>query len=101
MSANTAARPAEAVKYKLVYYAPLEDVESVNSAIFQAGAGRYPGSGGYTECAWVSAAGTGQFRPGDAANPHASLDSVLKLWPGAHVLIDSSDRQGGRAGKGG
>ncbi|KAK6505456.1 hypothetical protein TWF481_007357 [Arthrobotrys musiformis] len=56
-------------KYKLVYFVPPEDLEKTKAAIFAAGAGRYPGSGNYTECAWVSL-GTGQFRPGDAANPH-------------------------------
>ena len=46
------------------------DVISFNSAcksaIFAAGAGRYPGPGGYTECAFTTK-GIGQFRPGDAA----------------------------------
>ncbi|EGS21338.1 uncharacterized protein CTHT_0031930 [Thermochaetoides thermophila DSM 1495] len=55
-------------RYKLVFYVPLNAVEACKKAIFAAGAGRYPG-GNYTECCWTTN-GTGQFRPGDAANPH-------------------------------
>jgi hypothetical protein len=36
------------------------------------GAGKYPGPGGYTECALVSK-GTGQFKPGASANPHVRV----------------------------
>ncbi|KAL4863513.1 hypothetical protein BDV12DRAFT_177442 [Aspergillus spectabilis] len=56
-------------KFKLIFHVPPTALESVKSAIFAAGAGRYPGPGNYTECCWVTS-GTGQFRPGDAANPH-------------------------------
>merc|ERR1712000_256412 len=56
------------------------------SAIFAAGAGRYPGPGGYTECCW-STVGTGQFRPGDAANPH--LGSVGKLEQEEEVRVET------------
>ncbi|KAH8666902.1 GTP cyclohydrolase 1 type 2/Nif3 [Xylariales sp. PMI_506] len=58
-----------AKRFKLVVFVPAKDLAVVKSAIFKAGAGRYPGPGNYTECAWTSI-GIGQFRPGDAANPH-------------------------------
>jgi hypothetical protein len=62
---------ASAVKkrFKLVFFVPPENLQAVKSAIFAAGAGKYPGPGNYTECAWRTL-GTGQFRPGDTANPH-------------------------------
>ncbi|PVI06908.1 hypothetical protein DM02DRAFT_609286 [Periconia macrospinosa] len=56
-------------RYKLVFFAPLNAVSACKTAIFTAGAGRFPGPKGYTECAFTSR-GTGQFRPGDGANPH-------------------------------
>ncbi|KAL5335006.1 hypothetical protein BJX70DRAFT_402063, partial [Aspergillus crustosus] len=63
-------------KFKLIFHVPPPSLETVKSAIFAAGAGRYPGPGNYTECCWVTS-GTGQFRPGNAANPH--IGSVGEL----------------------
>lgn len=71
-------------KYKLVFRVPVPDMEAVNTAIFAAGAGRYPGPGGYTECAWYTI-GTGQFRPGDAANPHIGKVGALEKVEEARV----------------
>lgn len=56
-------------KFTLVFFAPSSAVTGCKTAIFAAGAGRYPGPGNYTECCWTTL-GTGQFRPGDAANPN-------------------------------
>ncbi|CAG5145984.1 uncharacterized protein ALTATR162_LOCUS1804 [Alternaria atra] len=56
-------------KFKLVFFVPPSAVNVCKTAIFGAGAGRFPGPAGYTECCFTSR-GTGQFRPGDAANPH-------------------------------
>ncbi|CAG8961568.1 hypothetical protein HYFRA_00006102 [Hymenoscyphus fraxineus] len=67
---------AAVTRYKLIFFVPPSSLEACKAAIFAAGAGRYPGSGGYTECCWV-AFGTGQFRPGDAANPN--IGKVGKL----------------------
>jgi hypothetical protein len=64
-------------KYKLVFFVPPENLHAVKAAIFAAGAGRYPGPGNYTECA-RQASGTGQFRPGDAANPHLGKVGALE-----------------------
>ena len=55
---------------------PKTALEACKAAIFAAGAGRYPGPGGYTECCWA-VVGTGQFRPGDGANP--SIGSLVAL----------------------
>ncbi len=61
---------ASLARYTLVFFVPPGPaLTSCKQAIFAAGAGRYPGTGNYTECCWTSW-GTGQFRPGDAANPH-------------------------------
>ncbi|KAG9380429.1 hypothetical protein A1F94_009324 [Pyrenophora tritici-repentis] len=56
-------------KFKLVFFVPPSALNACKTAVFGAGAGRFPGPGGYTECCFTSR-GTGQFRPGDAANPH-------------------------------
>ncbi|KAL1800533.1 hypothetical protein ACET3X_000875 [Alternaria dauci] len=56
-------------KFKLVFFVPPSAANACKAAIFGAGAGRFPGPAGYTECCFTSR-GTGQFRPGDAANPH-------------------------------
>ncbi|RDA96306.1 hypothetical protein CP533_1599 [Ophiocordyceps camponoti-saundersi (nom. inval.)] len=71
-------------RYTLVFYAPPAAVTACKAAIFRAGAGRYPGSGNYTECCW-SASGTGQFRPGDAANPHIGRPGALEETPEVRV----------------
>ena len=54
------------------------------AAIFAAGAGRFPSPGNYTECCWV-AMGTGQFRPGDTANPHIGSVGALEEVQEARV----------------
>ncbi|KAL2828081.1 GTP cyclohydrolase 1 type 2/Nif3 [Aspergillus pseudoustus] len=64
-------------KFKLVFHVPPAALETVKTAIFAAGAGRYPGPGNYTECCWVTS-GTGQFRPGDKANPHIGAVGELE-----------------------
>ncbi|KAK1758955.1 GTP cyclohydrolase 1 type 2/Nif3 [Echria macrotheca] len=74
----------QVVRYTLVFHTPLEAVETCKAAIFAAGAGRYPGPGGYTECCWT-AVGTGQFRPGDAANPHIGRVGALEKVEEARV----------------
>ena len=64
-------------RYKLVFRVPPSSLSTCKDAIFAAGAGRYPGSGNYTECCWT-VAGTGQFRPGDTANPHIGNPGTLE-----------------------
>ncbi|KAF3047382.1 hypothetical protein E8E12_000841 [Didymella heteroderae] len=64
-------------KFKLVFFVPPSSLQACKSAIFAAGAGRFPGTGGYTECCFTSK-GTGQFRPGDTANPHIGKVGALE-----------------------
>ncbi|KAF2166235.1 hypothetical protein M409DRAFT_23427 [Zasmidium cellare ATCC 36951] len=56
-------------RYKLVFFTPPQYLPAIKTAIFAAGAGRYPGPGGYTECCFTTP-GVGSFKPGDSANPH-------------------------------
>lgn len=58
-----------AIRFKLIFFVPKSALQKCKDAIFTAGAGRYPGPGNYTECCWTTM-GTGQFRPGDNANPN-------------------------------
>ena len=69
----TAATPMTPARFKLIFYVPPAAVSACKSAIFAAGAGSFPGKGGYTECAFTTK-GVGQFRPGDGANPHVCFD---------------------------
>ncbi|CRK12245.1 hypothetical protein BN1723_004865 [Verticillium longisporum] len=55
-------------RYRLVFHVPEPHLEACKRAIFDVGAGRFPGPGNYTEVCW-STIGTGQFRPGDGAKP--------------------------------
>jgi hypothetical protein len=64
-----AATVSAASRFKLIFFVPPSALAACKAAIFAAGAGNYPGSGNYTECCWT-AFGTGQFRPGRAANPN-------------------------------
>ena len=75
---------AIAARYKLVFFVPEKALEGCKAAIFAAGAGRYPGPGGYTECCWT-VVGTGQFRPGDGANPNIGSLGVLEKVKEARV----------------
>ncbi len=51
--------------YALTFYVPEEQCESVKSALFAKGAGRY---NQYDCCSW-QVKGEGQFRPLDGSNP--------------------------------
>jgi hypothetical protein len=76
--------PAAARRFKLIFMVPTSALEVCKAAIFAAGAGRYPGPGNYTECCWT-AVGTGQFRPGDAANPYIGNVGALEKVEEARV----------------
>jgi len=52
--------------YKLAFFVPLADAETVKEAVFATGAGRI---GDYEACCFETR-GTGQFRPLKGANPH-------------------------------
>ncbi|EHK96753.1 putative UPF0135 protein [Glarea lozoyensis 74030] len=75
--------PLASPKYKLFFFTPLHALEPCKTAIFAAGAGRYPG-GNYTECCWT-VSGKGQFRPRDTANPHIGSVGTLEHTEEARV----------------
>lgn len=77
--------PTAATKFRLIFFAPLPALEACKAAIFATGAGRYPG-GKYTECCWT-VLGHGQFRPGDAANPHIGEVGKLERTEEARVEV--------------
>jgi len=52
--------------YKLAFFVPLADAETVKEAVFATGAGRI---GDYEACCFQTQ-GTGQFRPLAGADPH-------------------------------
>ncbi|HAA43979.1 MAG: hypothetical protein XD36_2977 [Halomonas sp. 54_146] len=52
--------------YKLTFFVPVDNAESVKKAVFEAGAGRI----GAYEHACFQTRGTGQFRPMEGAHPH-------------------------------
>jgi len=64
-------------RYKLVFFVPPSSLAKCKSAIFAAGAGKYPGPGSYTECCFISR-GTGQFRPGQSGNPNIGMAGKLE-----------------------
>lgn len=59
---------------KWVVMVPTDDAASVQDALFAAGAGRI---GDYSNCSWT-VTGTGQFLPGDAANPAVGSVGALE-----------------------
>lgn len=75
---------AATARFKLVFFVPLSALGACKTAIFAAGAGRFPGPGNYTECCWT-VVGTGQFRPGDTANPHLGSVGALEEVQEARV----------------
>ncbi|KAL4802575.1 hypothetical protein BDV18DRAFT_146930 [Aspergillus unguis] len=77
MLQNTLRAASASTKYTLTFHVPPSSLESVKRAIFAAGAGRYPGPGNYTECCFTTT-GTGQFRPGDTANPNIGTVGALE-----------------------
>lgn len=77
---------ATATKFRLVFHVPTSHLAVTKSAVFAAGAGRFPGQGNYTECAFT-VIGTGQFRPGDMANPH--LGKVGELEEVQEASVDT------------
>jgi hypothetical protein len=60
--------------YKICVYIPVEAVEIVKQALFEAGAGRI---GNYDSCCWQTD-GTGQFRPLENSNPTIGSQNVVE-----------------------
>jgi hypothetical protein len=55
----------ETIRYKLVFFTPLQSLSEIKTAIFAAGAGTHPG---YSEVCFATP-GIGQFKPGEIATP--------------------------------
>jgi hypothetical protein len=72
-------------RFKLVFRVPTSALASCKTAVFSAGAGRFP-DGLYTECAFTTL-GTGQFRPSDKANPHIGKPGEIEEVSEARVEI--------------
>lgn len=60
--------------YKLAFFVPVEDAESVKEAVFETGAGRI---GNYEACCFQTR-GIGQFRPLKGADPHIGQLGALE-----------------------
>lgn len=69
--------PTSPDRYKLIFFTPPQHLPEIKKAIFAAGAGRYPGQGGYTEVCFTTA-GASQFRPGSTASPHLGEPGKLE-----------------------
>ncbi|KAJ5489678.1 hypothetical protein N7539_004568 [Penicillium diatomitis] len=59
--------PSSTPQYKLIFRVPPSHLEPCKQAVFDAGAGAYPG-GMYADCCW-EVLGMDQFRPTDKASP--------------------------------
>ncbi|KAH8742408.1 hypothetical protein F5883DRAFT_593943 [Diaporthe sp. PMI_573] len=86
-----------AIRFRLIFRVPLSEAEACKKAIFAAGAGRYPGPGQYTECCF-SSTGTGQFRPGDTANPNIGSVGQIEKVPEMRIETSSPIRGAGLRG---
>ncbi|WP_299202052.1 YqfO family protein [uncultured Amphritea sp.] len=60
--------------YKLAFFVPQENLESVKQAVFATGAGKI---GNYENCCW-QVKGFGQFRPLPGSNPHIGQQGALE-----------------------
>lgn len=65
-------------RFKLTFFCPPTSTPACKAAIFAAGAGRYLGSGNYTEVCWQTL-GQGQFRPGKCADPAVGKVGELEV----------------------
>ncbi len=68
---------SEGRHYKVVVFVPEDDLAPVQTAAFEAGAGRI---GDYTECSFATN-GTGTFRPGPGASPATGAGNVHNALP--------------------
>ena len=73
--------------YKLHFFVPTEDKESVKQALFDIGVGQYDN---YDMCAFETK-GTGQFRPLSSANPHIGTHFKLERLEEYKVELICSD----------
>lgn len=75
--------------YKLYFYVPEKNLETVKEALFSAGAGQI---GNYKKCSWQTK-GTGQFLPESASNPYiGKKGEVEKLTEYKVEMVVSSQK---------
>ncbi|WP_148254427.1 Nif3-like dinuclear metal center hexameric protein [Aidingimonas lacisalsi] len=73
--------------YKLAFFVPEEDAETVKEAVFETGAGQI---GDYEACCFQTP-GTGQFRPLEGADPHIGAVGDLERVEELKVELVCSD----------
>ncbi|MGQ7247996.1 NGG1p interacting factor NIF3 [Halomonas sp. V046] len=73
--------------YKLAFFVPIADAETVKEAVFATGAGRI---GDYEACCFQTP-GRGQFRPLDGADPHIGRVGDLETVDELKVELVCSD----------
>lgn len=73
--------------YKLAFFVPEANLESVKRALFAMGAGRI---GDYDSCCW-QVLGQGQFRPLAGSNPHIGSQGEVEVLPEWRVELVCSD----------
>lgn len=73
--------------YKLTVYIPATHLESVKTALFEAGAGRYAG---YDRCCW-QVLGQGQFRPQPGSHPFIGHVGGVEQVPEYRVEMICAD----------
>jgi len=75
--------PKENSLKKLVTYVPVAQLEQVQAALFEAGAGKI---GNYSECSF-SSTGNGTFKAGNGANPFAGAVGTRHTEPEARLEV--------------
>lgn len=73
--------------YKIVFFVPEAQLESVKEALFSAGAGKM---GNYDRCCWQTL-GRGQFRPLAGSNAYLGQEGQLELLPEYRVEMVCDD----------
>lgn len=73
--------------FKIEFYVPEQNYESVTQALFFAGAGKI---GAYDHCAWRTA-GIGQFRPLNGSVPHLGVKGRLACFSEVKVELVCSE----------
>lgn len=74
--------------YKLNFYVPAKNKESVKEALFKIGVGKYEN---YEYCSFESL-GVGQFKPTNGANPHlGKINSLERVKEYKIEMICSDD----------
>lgn len=74
--------------YKIVFFVPVDAVERVKSAVFDAGAGQ---TGRYSRCSW-QVLGDGQFLPENGANPAVGSVGSLEVLSEYRVELVCDDQ---------